>query len=413
MNSDNQEQVSLRAVVYFILAGAFLFFEMAIQVTPNVMAIPLMNDLHLTATQLGFLSSVYFYSYSLMMIPVGLLYDRFCISRLLIIALCILGLGNILFASQHHWLPLLAARIFMGFGSAFAFVGVLVIIKEYFPPRQFALLVGITQLMAALGAMLGETPVAALVNGVGWRSTSFIFAGVALILALLIFIFMRNAKHVKKLIIWSDVSRGLKSLFSNPQTYWVALFAFLSWGPVVIYAELWGGTFLQTMFHTNIAVASLGALFMWIGIAISAPILGYLSTRLSHRLLMSLAMLLGAAGSICLIYIPGIPFWLALALSFPMGIGAGAQILSFDLVRINNAQDGFGIGTGFNNFGVVLGGALLQPLVSFLIDKYKAVDAVAPYNVATFQQSLWLIPVCFILGAVLAVTFIKYKKVTA
>jgi len=407
----NQEQVSLKAVVYFILAGAFLFFEMAIQVTPNVMAIPLMHDLHLSATQLGFLSSVYFYSYSLMMIPVGLLYDRFSISRLLIIALCILGLGNVLFASQHEWLPLLAARIFMGFGSAFAFVGVLVIIKEYFPPRQFALLVGVTQLMAALGAMLGETPVAALVNGVGWRHTSFIFAGVALMLAVLIFLFMRNTKQTTKQIIWSEVRCGLKALFSNSQTYWVALFAFLSWGPVVVYAELWGGTFLQTMFHTGIATASLGALFMWIGIAISAPILGYLSVRFSHKSLMSLAMLVGAAGSLCLIYIPGIPFWVALALSFPMGIGAGAQILSFDLVRINNAKDGFGIGTGFNNFGVVLGGALLQPLVSFLIDKYKQVDAIAPYSVSTFHQSLWLIPVCFVLGALLSVTFIKYKKI--
>jgi MFS family permease len=383
---------------------------MAIQVTPNVMAMPLMHDLHLSATQLGFLSSVYFYSYSLMMIPVGLLYDRFCISRLLIIALCILGVGNVLFASQHAWLPLLAARVFMGFGSAFAFVGVLVIIKEYFPPKQFALLVGITQLMAALGAMLGETPVAALVNGVGWRHTSDIFSGIAFVLALLIFLFMRNARRETRAIVWCDVKQGLKNLFSNAQTYSVALFAFLSWGPVVIYAELWGGTFLQTMFHTSIAVASLGALFMWIGIAISAPVLGYLSTRFSHKSLMSLSMLIGAAASICLIYIPGVPFWLALALSFPMGIGAGAQILSFDLVRINNAQDGFGIGTGFNNFGVVLGGALLQPLASYLIDLYKQPTVVAPYNVTTFHQSLWLIPLCFFVGAVLSVTLIKYKK---
>jgi MFS family permease len=406
----NQEQVSLRAVVYFILAGTFLFFEMAIQVTPNVMAIPLMHDLHLSATQLGFLSSVYFYSYSLMMIPVGLLYDRFSISRLLIIALGILSVGNALFASQHAWLPLLAARVFMGFGSAFAFVGVLVIIKEYFPAKQFALLVGVTQLMAALGAMLGETPVAALVSGVGWRHTSYIFAGVALMLAVMIFLFMRHAKQTTKPIVWSEVRAGLKNLFSNGQTYWVALFAFLSWGPVVIYAELWGGTFLQTMFHTSIAMASMGALFMWIGIAISAPVLGYLSVRFSHKTLMSLSMLIGAIASLCLIYIPSVPFWLALALSFPMGIGAGAQILSFDLVRINNVKDGFGIGTGFNNFGVVLGGALLQPLVSFLIDKYRQVDVAAPYNVATFHQSLWLIPLCFFIGFVLSLTFIKYKK---
>ena len=407
----NQEQVPLRSFVYFILAGAFLFFEMAIQVTPNVMATSLMHDLNLSATQLGFLSSVYFYSYSIMMIPVGLLYDRFSIARLLIIALCILGAGNALFASQHTWLPLLAARIFMGFGSAFAFVGVLVIIKDYFPAKHFALLVGVTQLMAALGAMMGETPVAALVSAMGWRYTSYLFAALALILALLVFLLMQPIQQKTKKIQWGNVKKSWKTLFSNPQTYWVALFAFLSWGPVVIYAELWGGTFLQAMFPMSIAMASLGALFMWIGIAISAPVLGYLSMRFSHKSLMSLSMLVACMASVCLIYIPGIPFWGVLALSFPMGIGAGVQILSFDLVRINNAHDGFGMGTGFNNFGVVLGGALLQPLVGFLINKYKVVGfAGVVYNLETFHQSLWLIPLCFFVGFVLSLTLIRYKK---
>ena len=409
MNAE-QDQVSLKAIVYFILAGAFLFFEMAIQVTPNVMATPLMHDLNLNASQLGFLSSVYFWSYSLMMIPVGLLYDRFNITKLLIIALTILGIGNALFACQTHWLPLLAARFFMGFGSAFAFVGVLVIIKQWFPARHFALLVGITQLMAALGAMLGETPVAALVSGIGWRNTSYLFAGLAIILAVLILCFMREAVQEKKQLNWSEIKCSLGNLFNNPQTYWVALFAFLSWGPVVIYAELWGATFLQSMFGIGVAQASLGALFMWIGIAISAPILGYLTIKFSHKFLMSLTMLIAAIASVCLIYIGDLPFWVALLLSFPMGIGAGAQILSFDLVRINNAKDGFGIGTGFNNFGVVLGGALLQPLVSYLISKYKITTAAGVYALSTFHQSLWLIPACFMVGVLLSLFVIKYKK---
>ena len=48
------------------------------------------------------------------------------------------------------------------------------------------------------GGLLGETPVAALVAGVGWRHTSYIFAGVALMLAVLIFLFMGNAKQITK-----------------------------------------------------------------------------------------------------------------------------------------------------------------------------------------------------------------------
>jgi MFS family permease len=346
-----------------------------------------------------------------MMIPVGLLYDRFPIRRLLVIALTILALGNVMFASMTNWYGLLAARLFMGFGSAFAFVGVLVIIRTWFPSRLFALLVGLTQLMAALGAMMGETPVAALVHSMGWRYASFLFAFIAVLLACLVFATMREPIKTKTLLNWPLIRASLKTLFKNTQTYWVACFAFLSWGPVVIYAELWGSTFLQTLYGVSIAKASVGALMMWIGIAISAPILGYLNQRYSNKSLMTISMLIALVASMFLIYGHHVPYWLALVLSFPLGIGAGAQILSFDLVRLNNPGDSFGIGTGFNNFGVVLGGALLQPIVSVIMQLHTVHTTAGPhYTVTSFTHALWLIPACFLMGALLSLFIIRYKN---
>jgi sugar phosphate permease len=95
-----QQRVSWSGIINFILVGFFLFFEMGVQVAPNVMAHDMMRTLPLHAGALSIMSSVYFYSYTLMMVPVGLLYDRFRLQYLLVIALLAVAAGNALFATM-------------------------------------------------------------------------------------------------------------------------------------------------------------------------------------------------------------------------------------------------------------------------------------------------------------------------
>ena len=71
-----KKEFSLGIFVFF-LAAVFLIFEMAVQVSPSVMTKQLMQDFSINAAALGWMSSVYFYSYTIMQIPSGLLYDRF------------------------------------------------------------------------------------------------------------------------------------------------------------------------------------------------------------------------------------------------------------------------------------------------------------------------------------------------
>ena len=60
----------------------------------------------------------------------------------------------------------------MGFGSAFAFIGVLVIANDWFDRRHFAFLVGLAQLIAAFGAMVGQMPLAYLVEHFKWQGAA-------------------------------------------------------------------------------------------------------------------------------------------------------------------------------------------------------------------------------------------------
>ena len=403
--------ISFRALIAFILTSLFLFFEMAVQVSPNVMAPSLMHDLHLDSTMLGFVSSVYFYSYSLMMIPVGLLYDRFKVQYLLVIAIATLAIGNVLFASFDYIWLLALARFLMGFGSAFAFVGVLVVAKNCFPAVYFPFLVGITQLMAAVGAMFGEAPVASLVDHFGWRAASLLFAAIAVLLIVFIAFFVRSCVAAPE---QKNIFDSFAKVLRNKQTYIVALYAFCSWGPVTIFAALWGVPYLMSRYAISNTVASISPMLVWIALAITSPIIGRLVSKLGHKSLMQAVLLVGVLGSLAIIYIPNLSFFVVVLLSITVGVGAAGQVLSFDLVRMNNNDSEFALATGFNNVGVVFGGAILQPLFGYIVNLnwggVLSAGGSRIYALHSYNSAMWLVPACFAVGLFISRYAIRYKN---
>lgn len=401
----------MKGLISFALTSLFLFFEMGVQVSPNVMSQELMKGLGLDATALSFLASVYFYSYALMMIPVGLFYDRFKLNQVMIAALLILSVGNLLFALSSTFVWLALARLCMGFGSAFAFVGVLCVIKAWFPKQYFSFFVGITQLMAAIGAMIGETPVALLVNEIHWRATSLVFCIASLVLMVLIFLFVRvpkdsNSAHTHN---WHEILESIKTVLKNKQSYILAGYAFFCWGPIIIFAGLWGAQYEQIKFDLSVKLTGMLSSVVWIALAITSPVIGKLVAKhFSHRFLMSITVLLGFLMSACLVYWPNLTYAWALFFAVGIGIGAAGQILSFDLVRKNNLSRDFGVATGFNNIGVVFGGVILNPIVGLLLDYYKQHNS-TQYTLVAFNHALWLIPACFVMALLFSLLFIEYR----
>ena len=67
---------SYKAYLAYFLAAMYLFYEMGVQVSPSMMTDVLMRDMGVNAAVLGLGLGVYFYSYALMQIPAGLLFDR-------------------------------------------------------------------------------------------------------------------------------------------------------------------------------------------------------------------------------------------------------------------------------------------------------------------------------------------------
>src|SRR3989338_11497271 len=86
------------SVWMYVIASLFLIYEMGLQVSPSVMTHELMQDFQMNAAVMGVMVSAYFYSYTAMQIPAGVLYDHFGPRTLLTWAAVLCSIGTLFFA---------------------------------------------------------------------------------------------------------------------------------------------------------------------------------------------------------------------------------------------------------------------------------------------------------------------------
>lgn len=404
--NNHKIQVSLRGIAVYILAALFLLYEMALQVSPSVMTSELMRDLHVDAAGLGLMAGFYFYSYTVMQIPAGMLYDRFSCRWMITFGIGICVLGALFFSTSQTAVLAASGRFSMGIGSAFAFIGVLVVAGRWFPLHYFAFLVGVAQFLAAIGAG-GEVLLATTVSKIGWRETIESMVVVGGILTLFIVLIVRDyPKDHKPVKVEEKKSYGLKQslgfVVGSIQTWWIALYAFACWAPIAAFGSLWGVPYLMESYGMGKHDAALATGMIWLGLAIAAPILGGLSNWLGRRcVLLNTCAATGFISAMAVIYAPHLPYWLLCIFMLGFGFATAGQILTFALVKDNNRSEVTATAIGVNNMAVVAGGALFQPLIGFLLRfnwQGGMENGVPTYLAPSYHVALCVVPLCFLLA---------------
>lgn len=410
-----KKPASALAVIICTLAAMFYLYEFILQVAPSVMTNELMQDLNLTAAGLGAMSAFYYYAYTPMQLPAGLLYDRFGPRLLLTIATLICAIGAFFFSYAHNAIFASVGRFLLGIGSAFSFIGALVLVARWFPPKYFALFAGIVQLMSSLGAVVGEAPLAAAVATWGWRSTINYVAIIGIILAILLWLIVRDHPNGSVVNHATDNQEGeLKRLVivcGNTQTWFIGLYTFSVWAPVVIFAALWGVPFLVAVYGLSTTVASAACSMIWLGIGIGSPVMGWWSDHIQRRCSpLTLCALMGLLSVVIVVYSSALPLPILFILLFLFGWAAAGQSLSFGMVKDINHASRAGTAIGFNNMATVAGGALFQPLVGFLLSWHWSgtmQGTVPVYSPADYRIALLVLPFCYVVAGITSKFFLR------
>ncbi|VEG90211.1 major facilitator family transporter [Legionella spiritensis] len=404
----------------FLLAAAFCAYEYILRVKLSPLSHQLLTEFNCSANAFGLLSSAFFYGYAPVQILSGPIIQRFGPRMVLTCALFLCVAATLLFAASHDFKILFGLRLLVGVGSGFAFIGAYILIANWFPIRKWAFLYGLLQFIACLGAMYGQQFLAFLSENITWRALSVLFGYVGIGLTILFYFFLRDTP--KNPVNYSKTSSGndtllaqLKTVSLNPRSYPVVLYALFSWGPITISATLWGPAFLAEKLSFSIQNATYLFSYTWLGIAIGSPCIGYLANRVNRP--KNLMLLCSGAGFIAsLLLLNGHLYSTASykVILFFLGFSTAAQPISFVKIQQANPEHCRGVAVGFNNTAVILSGAFLQPLSSYLIERSYLLNTAGNlsyhYTLTNYYNGLVLMPVSIIISFILAMFFIKEKQ---
>ncbi len=391
----------------WLLAALFYFYEFLIRISPSVMLGDLAWAFHVDAAALGALSAFYLYAYAPMQIPVGLLMDRYGARRLLTFAAAICGIGGIVFGISPGLALADFGRLLMGFGSAFAYVGLIFVSSRWFPPSRLPLLVGLGTSLGMLGAVVGEYPIAFAVEAFGWRQTAIAFGIAGLILSVIIYLVLRASQTAEpplgihaqnKPRIWKNLGR----VCTNGQTWINAIISLCMYATTVAFAGLWCPPFLEATYGMSRSTAGGFSSAIFLGWLIGAPIITYLAMITGRRrTFLMLGSLFGFCTIALVVYVSHLEPVVLFLLLFFTGIFSSCQVLTFSLAVELNDRRAKGSAAALTNFLVMLAGSALQPLVGTLLD-YSAgtgpKSAILIYTIDNFRLALSIFPLSFLIA---------------
>jgi MFS family permease len=396
-------------IVWTIAAG-FFFYKYLIQVSPSVMTDDLMKAFQVNGAGLGNLSAFYFYAYLLMQIPVGIMLDKYSPRRLTTIAIFICSLSTFIFAhSNTLWLACIS-RALMGGAAAFAAVSCFKMASLWFAPKRFALVSGMFMTAAMLGAVGGQMPLSLLVQQAGWRMALEIISLIGVCWGIIYYAIVRD-KPLKPTQLLNNYEKGsFRRIITHPQTWFLSLYSGLAFAPVSVFGGLWGVPFLQTAHHLERADAALAVSSIFIGFAVGAPLLGWLSDYMGRRKpLLFMGTFLALICLSIVIYGSTLQLPVLMTLLFIFGFGASGFFTSFAMIRevfpLMMAATVLGI---MNTFDSVCE-ALYEPLVGAFLDwtwDGTISNGIHHFSIHGYHFALMLLPISLIL-ALFTLLFIK------
>jgi sugar phosphate permease len=377
-------------IVYSSLALPYLIVYFH-RVALNVVAANLSGEFKITGAVLGTLSAMYFYVYTLMQIPAGVLADSFGPRKTATTGMLLAGVGSVIFGMAGTDLILFLGRIIISLGVSVIFISILKVQSEWFQTKEFALVSGITVFIGNAGAILASTPLVLLDNLFNWRVSFWLISGVSLIAALITWRFTKDTPRVLGLCHpdtfelkdkslstvgpkakQTSTRESMKLILLNRWSWTLFIAFFGVFGSFLTFQGVWGVPYFMHVFGMSGETAANHLLVASLGHMIGSLVIGFLSDHLGSRkpvyvvfltiLILSWALLTAypyLALSVSFLY----------PLSFIIGFCAACFILTWGWSKEVNDPDSSGMAMGTTNMAGFLGAALMQTLYGWILDQ--------------------------------------------
>jgi len=392
----------------WLIAGLFVLFQVLLQTSTSIMITDLEKAFSINVMGVSLLSSSFFYTYLFLQIPAGIAVDRFGAKAMLTVCLLLAALSCILFASAKIISIAVTSRILLGLASAPAVVATLYLAARWFPSRYFALLAGLVEMLAMLGGVAGEILMARCVNEYGWRATLSGCGVLAILMAILAWLLVRDcpdptAEATSTKFPIETSWQSLMAVVQSPQAWVNGIFCGLIFAILASFAGFWCVPYLMQRYGISLNSAADASAVIFLGAAIGAPSLGWLSDRIGqYRSLMITAAGVMLATLVTILLVRFIPLRGMFILLFILGFGSGSYVLPFAVMRDINPIQRRGTAMGYTNLMCLLiGSPILQPCIGWILSRQQQTIS-GQYSLIAYEHALLLLPICLSISLMIA-----------
>lgn len=398
--------IPVKSWMGWFLLTCFCVFQFTLQGSIGIFADGMKESLGLEAQSLSLLSSSFYYSYILMQIPVGFIFDRYKIRWITTGALILVCTSLVMFAYAQTLFMAVIARILMGLACSFGFLGLVVATAKWFPPRYFALLVAGTESIGMLGVAGMNSLISHLVVEFNWRFASWVCALIALTLALALFVLCPCEKNhqAEKKEKSLPLLESLRCVSSYKELWYGGLFSFATFASITVFAGLWAIPFVMASTQVDLVSATSLVSILLIGSAVSSPLVGWLCGFVKYTYLMIPGALINAFLMLWLILVAQTSTTSLSVLLFSIGFMSAVYQIPFALVNDVVPEHSKGVAMGLTNIICMVNSPILQPIIAGLLTLNHDVSShgFESYPLQNFQHALLVLPLCLFIAVYLA-----------
>ena len=339
------------------------------RVSPQSFSLNFMQDFGTDAAGVAMLASSYFWGYTLMQIPAGVLVDRYGVKRVVLCSMAASSLGSAAFALAPNLLDVFIARLIVACGDALVFTALLKLVAQNFSDERFGFMSGISQVSGYLGGVMATTPLTAAVSGFGWRAC-FIFiacVGAANLAFATLALKPAPAPHGDKTL--RSVFLASRQALGRIENWGCAMSFASHFAVVTTLSGVWGIPMVAHVFNISPSTAGAPLLAFMIGNAVGSIFLGHTADRVAAldtaliricllRMLLIAMLLPPIAHALGLLYVG--------AVFAALGLVAGGTVpLVLKCTKRLYTAELIGVGASVNTTAAGIYAGLLQPVIGF------------------------------------------------
>jgi predicted MFS family arabinose efflux permease len=262
-----------------------------------VLAPTLAAEFGLSAGGLGLLSSMYFFSFALCQLPVGVAMDRFGPRKVNATLLLVAAAGGAWFAHAETAGAAMAARALIGVGVSVALMSSLTAFVLWYPAGRLSTMNAIAFSAGMIGAIVVTVPLELLLRVWPWRQAFMLIVALAVIVSLVLWLWVPERRAARQGKSFGEEMRELGLLMTDPAFVRLAVCLGASQCAAIALQTLWIATWLRDVAGYTAAEVAQGLLAVN-----SAMIVGYLAfgraaDALQRRGRNELPLLLGGVGA--------------------------------------------------------------------------------------------------------------------